>query len=475
MPHPSLSLLYDTSFTSTGLDVANPANGEILARVRTYDRADLVSMIERADVARRAWQSRTAKERAHILRDWAELIEAQRDGLATIITLECGKPLVEAHREVSSAAAYIEWFAEEGRRAYGELIPGLGTDRRVVTLREPVGTCAAITPWNFPLAMIARKAAPALAAGCSMVVKPAEATPMSAMALERLAHESGIPHDLFRVAPVLDPVEAGSLFCNHPLVRKISFTGSTRVGKLLMAQAAGQVKRLSLELGGNAPFVVFDDADLDRAIDGAIASRFRNAGQTCICANRFLVQASVHDAFVDGLARRVAQLRMGDGMTPGVNVGPLIDAAAVARVSDLVTTALAGGARLVAGGSAVGNNFYEPSILRDVKPDMRVAQEEIFGPVAAIIRFAEETDALRLANDTPYGLAAYLYTGNNARLWRMMESLEFGMIAVNEGLLSSEEAPFGGIKESGFGREGSRHGLADYMTIKYGLIGGLAA
>lgn len=464
--------------SADALAVHDPATGERIAGVRAWTEAEVAAAIVEADRVRPAWARRTAKDRALVLRAWHDRILAAQVDLAALITAECGKPLAEAMGEVAYAAAYVEWFAEEGKRAYGEVIPSFAADRRVLTIRQPVGTCVAITPWNFPLAMIARKVAPALAAGCSMVAKPAEATPLSALALEQLARDAGVPEGLFRVTPSNDPVAIGRLFCTHPLVRKLSFTGSTRVGKILMAQAADQVLRLSLELGGNAPFLVMDDADLDRAVQALIEAKFRNAGQTCVCANRILVHADVHDAFVAKLAARVQQFRVGAGCAADTQIGPLIDPAAARRVQALIDGALAEGARLAARAplpDALSGSFVAPTILDDVRPDMAVAQGEIFGPVAPILRFADEAEAIRLANDTPYGLAAYLFTASQARAWRMMEALEYGMVAVNEGRLSSEVAPFGGIKQSGQGREGSLHGLADYMEIKYALFGGIDA
>lgn len=458
-----------------GLRVLNPANGTVVATVRRYDVDETAAMIEAADVVRREWGARTAKQRSDVLRAWYDLMVTHGEDLALLMTLESGKPLGEARGEVKYGASFIEWFSEEARRAYGEVIPSFATDKRVLTLRQPVGTCAAITPWNFPLAMITRKVAPALAAGCSIIVKPAEATPLSALALETLAHRAGVPHDLFRVAPARKSSATGDLFCTHPLVRKISFTGSTEVGKVIMAKAAGQVKRLSLELGGNAPFIVFDDADIDRAVAGAMASRFRNAGQTCVCANRFLVQAGVHDAFVEKLAAAVAALKVDDGIASPAAMGPLIDGRAVERVAALVEQAIDEGAQRVGTEPQVSGDgaFHAPVVLSGVTEAMTIAGEEIFGPVAPVLRFETEAEALRIANDTPYGLAAYVFTADAARQWRMMEGLEYGMVGVNDGLISTEVAPFGGIKESGFGREGSSHGLADYMNVKYCLVGGV--
>ncbi|MFY7837398.1 MAG: NAD-dependent succinate-semialdehyde dehydrogenase [Novosphingobium sp.] len=468
-------MLFATLAAGEGLDVLNPATENRIATVRSYSPEEIAGLIERADAARPVWAARTAKDRAVVLRRWHDLIMARQDDLAALVTAESGKPLAEARGEVAYGAAFIEWFAEEGKRAYGETIPTFAPGKRVLTIRQAVGTCAAITPWNFPIAMITRKVAPALAAGCAMVVKPAEATPLSALALEVLAHEAGIPADLFRIAPTDDPAGVGTLFCTHPLVRKLSFTGSTRVGQILMEQAAANVTRLSLELGGNAPFIVFDDADLDAAVDGLMASKFRNAGQTCVCANRILVQDGVHDAFVAKVAERVAGLVVGDGAASGVTIGPLINRAAVGKVRELVGAARKAGASVISGGkqSDAGAGFFEPTILTGVRPDMAVASAEIFGPVVPVIRFVDEADAIRIANDTPFGLAAYFYARDMGRIWRVMEALEYGMVGVNDGIISTEVAPFGGIKHSGLGREGSRHGLDEYLELKYCLMGGI--
>ncbi|MEI6643082.1 MAG: NAD-dependent succinate-semialdehyde dehydrogenase [Novosphingobium sp.] len=467
--------MFETVPAGTGLAVLNPATGALVATVRDYAPDEIAALIDAADAARPAWAAETAKARAVVLRRWYGLIMERQEELAALITAECGKPLTEARGEVAYGAAFIEWFAEEAKRAYGETVPTFAQGKRVLTIKQPVGTCAAITPWNFPIAMITRKVGPALAAGCSIVVKPAEATPLSALALETLAREAGVPADIFRVTPSSNPAAVGSLFCSHPKVRKLSFTGSTRVGKILMAQAAQNVTRLSLELGGNAPFIVFDDADLDAAADGLMASKFRNAGQTCVCANRVLVQDGVYDAFLAKVRDKVAALVVGDGAAPGTTIGPLINAAAVDKVEALVADALAGGAAALMGGnrSDAGQGFYEPTVLTGVRADMAIATSEIFGPVVPVIRFAEEDEAVRLANDTPYGLAAYFYARDLGRVWRVMEALEYGMVGVNDGILSTEVAPFGGIKQSGLGREGSRHGLDEYLELKYCLMGGI--
>lgn len=460
-----------------GMDVFNPATGARLAAVRTYSIDEIDAIVVRAERARKDWAALTAKVRAERLRDWFVQIVAHRDLLAALCTAECGKPLAESLGEVAYAASFIEWFAEEGKRAYGETIPTFAAGKAVMTVKEPVGTCAVITPWNFPLAMITRKAGPALAAGCAIIVKPAEATPLSALALEALAAQAGIPADIFRVVPSSEPVEVGMMFCSHPLVRKISFTGSTLVGKHLLAQAAGTVKRVSMELGGNAPFIVFDDADLDAAIDGLMLSKFRNAGQTCVCANRVLVHDGVHDAFVAKLVDRVAKLKVGNGAEKGVDIGPLIDDRAMAKITALAADAISSGAVAACGGAPheAGARFFAPTVLTGVTQDMPIAQSEIFGPIAPVIRFSDEAEAIRLANDTPFGLAAYFYTRDVGRVWRVTGALEYGMVAINEGALSTEIAPFGGIKESGLGREGSRHGLDEYLELKYALIGGLSA
>ena len=467
--------MFETVPSGTGLAVLNPATEEAIAEVRTYSPSEIAALIDAADAARPAWAAQTAKARAGVLRQWFARIVERQEELAALITAECGKPLAEALGEVAYGASFIEWFAEEGKRAYGETVPTFAAGKRVLTIKQPVGTCAAITPWNFPIAMITRKVAPALAAGCAIVVKPAEATPLSALALETLAHEAGVPRDVFRVVPSHDPAAVGSLFCSHPKVRKLSFTGSTRVGKILMAQAAENVTRLSLELGGNAPFIVFDDADLDAAVEGLMASKFRNAGQTCVCANRVLVQDGVYDAFLERLRAKVSALVVGDGAAAGTTIGPLINRAGVDKVASLVGDALAHGAEVLMGGarSAAGATFYEPTILTGVSPDMAIATSEIFGPVVPVIRFTDEDEAVRIANDTPYGLAAYFYARDLGRVWRVMEALEYGMVGVNDGILSTEVAPFGGIKQSGLGREGSRHGLDEYCELKYCLMGGI--
>ena len=455
--------------------VVDPANGETLAAVPDMGTAETRRAIAAAAAAWPAWRAKTAKERGALLRRWYESILANQDDLALLMTREQGKPLAEARGEVAYGASFVDWFAEEGKRAYGETIPSPAADKRMLTLKQPVGVVAAITPWNFPLAMITRKLAPALAAGCSVVVKPAEATPLCALALAWLAERAGIPAGVVNVVTTARPAVVGAELTTNPTVRKLSFTGSTAVGKTLMAQCAATVKRVSLELGGNAPFIVFDDADLDAALRGAMASKFRNAGQTCVCSNRLLVQAGIYDEFARRLSAAVAALRVGPGSAADTQIGPLINAAARQKVDRLVRHAVDAGARIAVGGAphALGGNFYAPTVLTDVMPSMAVAQEEIFGPVAALLRFEREDEAIALANDTPYGLASYLYTRDIARAWRVAERLEYGMVGINEGIVSHEVAPFGGVKQSGIGREGSSHGIAEYLQIKYLCLGGM--
>lgn len=448
--------------------VRNPASGVLLAQVPRCGRSETRRAIDAAATALPGWRALTAKARARILQDWFSMIVAHTDDLAALMTAEGGKPLAESRSEVAYGASFVEWFAEEGKRLYGESIPSPVAGKRLVTIRQPVGVCAAITPWNFPLAMITRKVAPALAAGCTIVVKPSEETPLTALALAVLAERAGIPAGVINVLTG-DPVQIGDELCTHPVVRKLSFTGSTRIGRLLMAQCAPTVKRMSLELGGNAPFIVFDDADLDAAVEGAIAAKYRNSGQTCVCANRFLVQSGIYQAFASRLAEASTRLVVGNGADADVEQGPLINAAAVAKVDALVADAVARGARVLCGGArhALGGGFFQPTVLADVTPAMRLAQEEIFGPVAPLFRFDAEGDAIALANDTEAGLAAYVYTRDVGRCWRVAEALECGMVGINTGLISNEVAPFGGIKQSGFGREGSKHGIEDYLDIKY--------
>ena len=456
------------------LRVFDPASGERIGSVPAFGRSETAAAITAAHAAWAPWRALTARERARLLRRWYDLIIANLDDLARIMTREQGKPLAEAREEVRYGARYVEWYAEEAKRVYGETIPMARQGKRILVLREPVGVCAAITPWNFPSSMITRKAAPALAAGCPVVVKPAARTPFSALALARLADRAGIPPGVFNV--VTGPAaEIGSELTANPLVRKLSFTGSTAVGKLLMRDCAATVKKISLELGGHAPFIVFADADVAAAVRGAMASKYRNSGQTCVCANRFIVHEAVFEQFAAGLVAAVRQLRIGCGFEEGVHQGPLIDVGAVRKVEAHIADALARGARLACGGRRVEGpgHFFEPTVLLDVRPEMRIAREETFGPVAPLFRFREDHEAVRLANDTPYGLAAYFYSRDIGRVWRTAESLEYGMVGINTGRMSSEAAPFGGIKESGIGREGSRYGIEEYLELKYLCLGGL--
>jgi succinate-semialdehyde dehydrogenase/glutarate-semialdehyde dehydrogenase len=456
--------------------VKNPASGAAVGTVPVFGAAETRRAIEAARRALPAWSARTAADRARLLKRLAQLMLDNQDDLARLMTAEQGKPLAEARGEVAYAASFFEWFAEEGRRLYGEIVPGHQPDKRLLVLRQPVGVVGAITPWNFPAAMITRKAAPALAAGCTIVVKPAEATPFSALALGELAERVGFPNGVFNVITGKAAAIGGELTAN-PLVAKITFTGSTEIGRLLMSQCASSIKKLSLELGGNAPFIVFDDADLDAAVQGAIASKYRNTGQTCVCANRLLVQSGVYEAFVAKLRAATAKLVVGDGLAGPTDQGPLINEAAVLKVEEHIADALGKGAKLVLGGHrhALGRTFFEPTILVDVTPAMAVAREETFGPVAPLFRFAEEQDAIRMANDTEFGLAAYFYTRDLARAWRVSEALEYGIVGLNTGIISTPEVPFGGWKQSGLGREGSRHGILDYTELKYVCVGGITA
>ncbi len=457
------------------LAVTNPATGAEIARVPDMGVDETRRAIEAANAAWPAWRAKTAKERAAILRAWFNLIMAHQEDLAVLMTAEQGKPLAEARGEVAYGASFIEWFAEEGKRIYGDVIPSHGPDKRIVVIKQPIGVVAAITPWNFPNAMITRKCAPALAAGCPVVIKPAALTPLSALALAELADRAGIPPGVLNILTTKRSSAMGAEMTSNPLVRKLSFTGSTEIGKTLMAQCAANVTKISLELGGNAPFIVFDDADLDAAVAGAIASKYRNTGQTCVCANRLLVQDGVHDAFAEKLADAVKAMTVGDGLAGETQQGPLIDAAALDKVQALVGDAVGKGARVVLGGKphSLGGTFYEPTILTDVSRSMRLFREEIFGPVAPLYRFSTEDEAIRMANDTPYGLAAYFYARDIGRVWRVSEGLEYGIVGINEGIISTEVAPFGGVKESGLGREGSRYGMDDFVEIKYLCMGGL--
>lgn len=454
--------------------VHNPATGELLGSVPDMGATETRRAIEAGNAAWKGWRSKLAKERAALLRLWYELILKNAADLAAIMTAEQGKSLTEARGEITYAASFIEWFAEEAKRVYGEIIPAPMTDRRLLVLKQPIGVTAAITPWNFPTAMITRKAAPALAAGCAMIIKPAEQTPLSALALAVLAEEAGIPAGVLQVITG-DAREIGAVICASPVVTKLSFTGSTEVGRILMRQSADTIKKLSLELGGNAPFIVFDDADIDAAVEGAIISKYRNAGQTCVCANRLFVQDGVFDVFAQKLADKVAQLQVGDGFTDGVTQGPLIDAAALAKVESHVADAIAKGARLISGGKrhALGGTFYEPTVLADVSADALVFGEETFGPVAPLFRFKTDDEVIELANRTEFGLASYFFSRDIGRIWRVAEALEYGMVGVNTGLISNEVAPFGGVKQSGLGREGSHHGIDEYMELKYVAMAGL--
>lgn len=455
--------------------VFNPANGEQLAEVPDMATGDVKNAIDAAELAFASWQKTTAKERSAALRRWYELLLEHRQELAELATLECGKPLAESLGEVNYAASFIEWFAEECKRASGDVIPTDQANRRLLTIKQPVGVCAAITPWNFPLAMITRKCAAAMAAGCTVLCKPAEATPLSALALAELASRAGIPAGVFNIITAACGEEVGKELCRNPVIRKLSFTGSTEVGKLLLRQCADTVKKVTLELGGNAPFIVFDDADLDAAVEGALASKYRNTGQTCVCANRFLVQDGIYDEFARKFSEKVASMPMGPGLQEGVRLGPLINAEALAKVDRLVKAAIANGARALTGGESIeaSGPFYRATVLVDVNDDMELAREEIFGPVAPLYRFYDEHEAIRQANNTPYGLAAYFYSRDLARCFRVSEALQYGMVGVNTGIVSTELAPFGGVKESGLGKEGGHQGLDEYLEEKYLCIDGI--
>ena len=454
-------------------EIRNPATDEVIGSVPNMGRAETRRAIEAAQVAQPAWRALTAKERANRLRQWFNLILANQEDLARIMTAEQGKPLAEARGEIAYAASFIEWFAEEAKRAYGDVIPAHAGDKRILVQKEPVGVSAAITPWNFPSAMITRKAGPALAVGCAMVLKPAPQTPFSALALAALAEQAGIPAGLLSVIPadVDASRDVGAELCDNPIVRKLSFTGSTGVGIKLMQQCAPTLKKLSLELGGNAPFIVFDDADLDAAVEGAIISKYRNAGQTCVCANRLYIQDGVYDAFAAKLQAAVAKLKVGNGMDEGITTGPLINADAVIKVQRHLHDALEKGATLLAGGNSLGGNFFEPTIVTGVTAEMAVAREETFGPLAPLFRFSDEAEVIRQANDTEFGLAAYFYARDLGRVFRVAEALEYGMVGINTGVISTEVAPFGGMKSSGLGREGSKYGLDEYLEIKYLCLG----
>lgn len=458
----------------TSFQVTNPATGEVLGQVPDMGAAETRRAIEAAKAAWPGWRHKTAKERANLLRKWHDLMMANLDDLARLMTAEQGKPLAESKGEIGYAASFIEWFAEEGKRVYGDTIPSPWNDRRLVVVKEPVGVCCAITPWNFPAAMITRKAGPALAAGCTMVAKPAESTPLSAFALAVLAERAGIPAGVFNVLTG-DPKAIGGEMTSNPDVRKITFTGSTEVGRLLMRQSADTIKKVSLELGGNAPLIVFDDADLDAAVEGTIISKFRNTGQTCVCANRLYVQDRVYDAFAEKLIAAVKQLKVGNGFEAGVAQGPLIDQAAVEKVEEHISDAVSKGARVLLGGKrhSLGGTFFEPTVLADVTSEMKVAREETFGPVAPLFRFYKDEDAVQFSNDTEFGLASYFYSRDIGRIWRVAEELEYGMVGINTGLISTEVVPFGGMKQSGIGREGSHYGIDEFIEVKYLCFGGV--
>jgi len=472
VPMPLLELDSDAE---SRFPVDDPATGETLLELPRMGASETERALRAAEEALPAWRGLLAKDRARILRRWSDLMLEHSEPLATLLTTEQGKPLAESRSEIAYAASFLEWYGEEAKRVYGDTIPTYAADRRVVVLKQPVGVTAGITPWNFPAAMVTRKAAPALAAGCTMVLKPAEQTPLTALAVARLGVEAGLPAGVLGIvtgsaedAPVIGRVLTGS-----PVVRKLGFTGSTEVGKLLMAQCTGQVKKVSLELGGNAPFIVFDDADLDAAVDGAIACKFRNSGQTCISANRIYVQAGIHDAFVERLVERVSQLKVGPGLDPDVNIGPLIERQAVEKVERHVADALGRGGELRTGGESLGGLFYRPTVITGVGAGAAMAREETFGPVAGIARFESEEEAVRAANDTPFGLAAYFYSRDLGRVWRVSEGLDYGIVGINTGFVSSEVAPFGGMKESGLGREGSKYGIDEWLELKYLSMAGL--
>ncbi|KPF41191.1 NAD-dependent succinate-semialdehyde dehydrogenase [Rhizobium sp. AAP43] len=456
-------------------EVTNPATGEVIAVLPDVSKAEVTKAIDAAHAAQKAWAKKTGKERAAVLRKWNDLMVANADDLATILTMEMGKPWTEARGEILYGASYVEWFAEEAKRVYGDTIPGHQADKRIMVIKQPIGVVGAITPWNFPNAMLARKVAPALAVGCAMVSKPAAQTPLSALALAILAERAGLPAGLFSVLTSTDAAMVGQEFCANDKVRKLTFTGSTNVGRILMRQGADQIMKLGLELGGNAPFIVFDDADLDAAVEGAMISKYRNAGQTCVCANRLYVQSGVYDAFAAKLAEKVAQLKVGNGFAEGVTTGPLIDANAIKKVKEHVADAVSKGAKVALGGksSAAGDLFFEPTILTGVTTEMKVATEETFGPVAPLFKFETEDEVVELANTTEFGLASYFYSKDIAKIFRVAEALEYGMVGVNTGLISTEVAPFGGIKQSGLGREGSKYGIDDYTEMKYICLGGI--
>ncbi|EPH6198191.1 NAD-dependent succinate-semialdehyde dehydrogenase [Vibrio parahaemolyticus] len=455
-----------------GIAVTNPATGELLGYAPVSTENDILNGIERANVAQKEWAALPAKTRAGMLNSWFQLLLENKADLGRLMTLEQGKPLTEAQGEVLYGASFIEWFAEEAKRTYGETIPAPSADKRLVTIKQPIGVACAITPWNFPIAMITRKAGPALAAGCSFVVKPSESTPLSAFAVAELAYQAGIPRDVLQVVLGENSRQVGAIFTSHPLIRKLSFTGSTQVGSVLMQQSAADIKRTSMELGGNAPFIVFDDADIDAAVAGAMASKFRNAGQTCVCANRFYVHSKVYDEFVAKFDAAVQQLKVGNGLEEGVNIGPVISESAKQGIQALIDGAIEQGAKPVSALKDLDGLFMQPVVLKDVTHDMKIVSEEIFGPVAPVIRFDSDEQLIEMANDTIYGLASYFYSQNIHRVWKIAEALEYGMVGINEGMISTEVAPFGGVKQSGIGREGAKQGIDEYMDVKYLCFGG---
>ncbi len=455
-----------------GIAVTNPATGELLGYAPVSTENDILNRVERAHVAQKEWAALPAKTRAGMLNRWFQLLLENKADLGRLMTLEQGKPLAEAQGEVLYGASFIEWFAEEAKRTYGETIPAPSADKRLVTIKQPIGVACAITPWNFPIAMITRKAAPALAAGCSFVVKPSESTPLSAFAVAELAYQAGIPRDVLQVVLGENSRQVGAIFTSHSLIRKLSFTGSTQVGSVLMQQSAADIKRTSMELGGNAPFIVFDDADIDAAVAGAMASKFRNAGQTCVCANRFYVHSKVYDEFVAKFDAAVQQLNVGNGLEEGVNIGPVISESAKQGIQALIDGAIEQGAKPVSGLKKLDGLFMQPVVLKDVTHDMKIVSEEIFGPVAPVIRFDSDAQLIEMANDTIYGLASYFYSQNIHRVWKIAEALEYGMVGINEGMISTEVAPFGGVKQSGIGREGAKQGIDEYMDVKYLCFGG---
>jgi len=475
------SLLFDRSYVNgqwttegtASFEVMNPANGETLATVADGNVIMTKKAIKAADRAFKLWSKTTAKYRAYILEKWNDLIIAHRDELADIMTLECGKPLAESKGEVAYGASFIKWFAEEGKRVYGDVIPPHTENRRIIVIKQPIGVVAAMTPWNFPLAMITRKVGPALAAGCTVIIRPTCESPLTALALVHLAEQAGFPPGVVNIVVGSDSAAMGKVFCESELVKKISFTGSTKIGQILMAQSSNSLKKLSLELGGNAPFIVFEDADIDQAVAGAMVSKFRNAGQTCVCVNRFLIHEKVYDEFTAKLCKAVSELKIGNGLDEGVNIGPLINKNAVKKTTQFVEDAKAKGGTILIGGNALGNCYFEPTVIGNASKEMLFSSEEIFGPIAPIYKFSSDEQAIQMANDTIYGLASYFYSQNVARCWKVAEALEYGMVGINEGLISTEVAPFGGVKSSGQGREGSKYGIEDYLEIKYMCFGNI--